>query len=132
LGGKAVAKRQRKGVIDMSLVAVFGNTPTLKVLDFLRVHSFWDYSIKDISKEAGLSYRTVQKVIPNLIESGLLKYNRTEGKAKLYKINKESAIFKQLQTIAVEDDINAVCQENADTGNNKQCHPREQEEKLYA
>lgn len=39
----------------MGLTHIFGNKPLPVVLDFFRVHQFWDYSIKDVQKTTGVS-----------------------------------------------------------------------------
>jgi len=89
----------------MALTHIFGNRPIPKALDFFTVNQFWDYSLRDVSRETGISYRTLQIVIPSLVKKNLLRYTRTEGKAKLYQINRESEVVKQLQKISRENDF---------------------------
>lgn len=89
----------------MALTHIFGDKPIPKVLDFFRVSQFWDYSIGDVEAETGVSYRTLQKIIPMLVEAKIIKYTRTEGNAKLYMFNKESQVAKELQRLAREVDF---------------------------
>ena len=89
----------------MGLTHIFGDRPIPKVLDFFRVHSAWDYSLKDVSDATGISYRTLQIIIQELVKKGFLKYTRTEGKAKMYMFNKESRIAMELHNFAREVDI---------------------------
>lgn len=89
----------------MSMTRLFGDRPINKVLDFLRVYCFWDYSLKDISKQAGVSHRALQYVIPGLEKLGILVYTRTEGKAKLYKFNNKNPLARQIQDMAITSDI---------------------------
>ena len=89
----------------MTLTHIFGDKPIPRVLDFFLVNQFWDYSLRDVSNETEVSYRTLQGVIPTLVKEGILKYTRTEGKAKLYQINKESGVVKHLQKISRESDF---------------------------
>lgn len=84
----------------MGLVHVFGEKPVPKVLDFFRVHSRWDYSMKDVSRATEISHRTLQQIIPHLVENGFLKCTRTEGKAKMYIFNSGSLIAKELHEFA--------------------------------
>ncbi len=89
----------------MALIHIFGNRPIPKVLDFFTVNQFWDYSLKDISEETKVSYRTLQGIVPLLVKEGILNYTRTEGNAKLYRINKESNCVKNLLRISRESDF---------------------------
>ncbi|MCK4327730.1 MAG: hypothetical protein KAW41_04605 [Candidatus Diapherotrites archaeon] len=89
----------------MGLVHVFGDRPIPKVLDFLRVHSEWDYSLKDIGGATGVSFRTLQRVMPELVEGGIAKKTRTEGRAQMYQFNKESAIAVKLDELATAVDM---------------------------
>lgn len=89
----------------MGLVHIFGDKPVHRVLDFFRVHRHWDYSIKDVTKAAGVSYRTLQKLIPQLVKKGFLKYSRTEGKAKLYMFDEGSKIAVHLNDFARHIDM---------------------------
>ncbi len=84
----------------MGLVHIFGDKPVHRILDFFRVHSLWDYSIKDVSKATNVSYRTLQKLVPELEKKRFLKYTRTEGKAKLYMFDKDSKIAMELHNFA--------------------------------
>ncbi|MBU0898880.1 MAG: hypothetical protein KKB03_03100 [Nanoarchaeota archaeon] len=89
----------------MSIIHIFGGKPIPKVLDFFRVNSFWDYSLRDVSKETGISYRSLQEIIPRFVEAGILVQTRTEGKAKMYKFNSENRLSEQIQDIAIESDL---------------------------
>lgn len=89
----------------MGLIHIFGEKPIPKILDFFRVNSFWDYSLKDVSKETDVSYRTLQEIIPRLTKIGILIQTRTEGKAKMYKFNSENKLAKQIQNMAIESDL---------------------------
>ncbi|MBI4014907.1 MAG: hypothetical protein HY365_03050 [Candidatus Aenigmarchaeota archaeon] len=84
----------------MGLVSIFWEKPLPKILDFFRLHAYWDYSIKDVSKATGLSYRTLQMAIPELTKKGFIQLTRTEGKAKMYQYNSESAVAKKLDGFA--------------------------------
>jgi len=44
----------------------FGDTPQLRVLDFLIDNHFFDYPITQISKESNVSYNSLKHFFPNL------------------------------------------------------------------
>ncbi len=92
----------------MGLTDIFGEKPEPKVLDFFRLHSYWDYSLKDVSKATDVSHRTLQVLIPKLIKMGFIRYTRTEGKARLYQFNSESPIARHLVEFVRNIDIDEM------------------------
>ena len=89
----------------MALTHIFGEKPIPKTLDFLLVNQFWDYSLKDISLEINVSYRTLHNVIQSLMDQDIVVNTRSEGKAKMYQINGGNKVVKELQAIARENDL---------------------------
>lgn len=89
----------------MGLTTIFGDRPIPKILDFFRVNQFWDYSLKDVQEGTGVSYRTLQSIIQDLVKKGILVFTRTEGKAKMYQFNPQSEPAKKIQDLAIEFDI---------------------------
>ncbi|HEV2193833.1 MAG TPA: helix-turn-helix domain-containing protein [Nitrosopumilaceae archaeon] len=63
---------------------------TSKILDFLATFKDWDYSVSDIAKNSGISFKTALNEIKNLEQQGVLSRTRTVGKAIMYKLNLES------------------------------------------
>jgi hypothetical protein len=63
---------------------------TSKVLDFLATFKDWDYSVSDIAKNSGISFKTALNEIKNLEQQGVLSRTRTVGKAIMYKLNLDS------------------------------------------
>ncbi len=89
----------------MGLRHVFGEKPIPLVLDFLLVHKDWDYPLSQIARETGLSYRTVQTVMPALEKNGLIRQTRRLGKAKLYQLNPASESAKKLSECLLASDL---------------------------
>jgi DNA-binding transcriptional ArsR family regulator len=75
---------------------VMGNYPINKILDFLIVFKEFDYSKKDIAKNSRVSYATLKYLWKDLEDREIVKLTRKVGKAKLYKLNKESPVVKQI------------------------------------
>ncbi len=74
---------------------IFGESPILKVLDFLVVNEDFDYSMTDIAHLSGVGYSTL-KVFWKRLENGKIVENtRTVGKAKMYKLNLKNPIVKK-------------------------------------
>ncbi len=79
-----------------AFVEVFGNSPMIRVLDFLMTYREFDYSLSDIAKESGVGWNTLHSFFFRLAEKGMVKETRQVGRAKLYKLNMESPIVKKL------------------------------------
>lgn len=75
---------------------VFGDTPTVKVLDFLIDNQEFDYSLTDIAKGAEIAWSTLHQCWPELIKLGIVKKTRKIGRAELYKLNEENLLVKKL------------------------------------
>ena len=43
-----------------TFLKIFGDSPLLRVMDFLVIHEEFDYSMTDIAKEAGIGYSTLK------------------------------------------------------------------------
>lgn len=86
---------------------VMGDHPINKILDFLIVFKHFDYSKKDIARNAHVSYATLKYLWPSLENRQMVTLIRTIGKAKLYKLNTNNSIVKQLikthKTIAISE-----------------------------
>jgi len=89
----------------MGLRHVLGDKPIPRLIDFLRVHREWDYPLSAISEATGTSYRTLQKIVPGLVKTGILVKTREVGKAKLYRLNFKSPAVQKLDAFAVAADL---------------------------
>jgi drug/metabolite transporter superfamily protein YnfA len=65
----------------------YGNGPVLRVLDFLITFQEYDYSMKDIAKNAGVGYTTLKLFWKGLVERKMVSQTRIVGKAKMYRLN---------------------------------------------
>jgi len=82
---------------DKSLfVEFFGDYPIIRVLDFLIENDIFDYSKKDIGRNANVSWNTLERFWSNMEETGVVTFTRKVGKAQMYKINKKNPVVKQL------------------------------------
>jgi hypothetical protein len=73
-----------------------------KILDFLLVFREWDYSISDIAKSAGLSFKTALNEIRDLEKQQIVTKTRTVGKATMYKFNIKSKQGFYINKLAFE------------------------------
>lgn len=82
---------------DVSLFrTMLGDTPTIRVLEFLIEGRGLDYSLTDITKNAHVSWSTLHRIWSNLEMMNMVKRTRDVGNARLYKINEANPSVKQL------------------------------------
>jgi len=81
-------------------IQIFGNSPTIKILNHLLIFREFDYSLSDIAKESGVAWSTLNLLWPNLEKNKLVKHTRNVGKAKMYKLNMKNEVVQKLVKFA--------------------------------
>jgi len=74
----------------------FGDTPQLRVIDFLIDNHFFDYPMTEIARESNVSYNSLKVFFEKFIESGIIIKTRKVGKSDYYKLNIENSFVKNL------------------------------------
>ena len=82
-------------------IEFMGDSPTIKVLDYLLTERDLDFSITDIAKNSGIGRTTLYRLWNDLIKNKIIVPTRIIGKAKLFKLNKDNLIIKKL--IEIDD-----------------------------
>ncbi len=73
-----------------------GNTPKIKVLEFLIEGRELDYSVSDIAEGAGIGRTTLFRIWDDFVELRIVKPTRVIGNAKLYKLNLANNFAKKM------------------------------------
>ena len=73
-----------------------GDTPQLRILDFLIDNQFFDYPMTEIAREANVSYNSFKLFFPELVKTGILLKTRKIGKSEYYKLNNSHPFIKKL------------------------------------
>jgi hypothetical protein len=81
------------------LIEYLGNTPIIRITDFLLENRLFDYSKKQIIDETGLAKATFYKYWGRIVEIGIVKATRSFGKTKLYRINEQSPVVQQIKKL---------------------------------
>jgi len=81
------------------LLEYFGESPTLRILDFLLENRLFDYSKTQIVEGAGIGKATFYKYWDNLEQKGMVKVTRAFGKTRLYKLNEKSPVVRKIMEI---------------------------------
>jgi len=83
--------------MERSLFIEFmGDSPQIRVLDYLITEREIDFSITDIAENAGIGRATLYRLWDDLIKNKIIMHTRDIGKAKLFKLNTASPKIKKL------------------------------------
>jgi len=83
----------------------YGDSPKLRVMEFLITFQDYDYSMKEIAKNAEIGYTTLKEFWHDFVRRGIVKQTRAVGKAKMFKLNlesKEVQLFIKLYWTVIE------------------------------
>lgn len=72
-----------------------GDSPRMRILQYLMEGRDFDYTLTDLLS-AGVSWGTLNSLVPKLADLGLIVKTRKIGRATLYKINQDNVVAKQL------------------------------------
>jgi len=74
----------------------FGDTPQLRVLDFLIGNNFFDFPMTEIARESNVSYNSIVTFFNDFVKSGILIKTRKVGKSDYYKMNLKNPFVMDL------------------------------------
>ena len=74
----------------------FGDSPRLRVLDFLIGNHFFDFPVTEIARESNVSYNSLKLFFQQMIRDGFIIKTRKVGKSDFYKLNIENPFIKLL------------------------------------
>lgn len=77
-------------------VEFFGDYPVVRVIDFLITFRHFDYNRKDIAKNSGVSWNTLNKAWNGLEKKRIVIKTRKVGKSQMFKLNIENPIVQNL------------------------------------
>ncbi len=72
-----------------------GDNPRMRILQYLIEGRDFDYTLTDML-HAGVSWGTLNMLVPKLAELGIVMKTRKIGRAVLYKINQNNFVAQQL------------------------------------
>ena len=77
-------------------VEYLGDSPYIRVLDFLLTGQMFDYSMTEVARGAHVGWGTFTKIWAYLFERKMIVPTREVGNAKLFTLNRENPIVKKL------------------------------------
>lgn len=73
-----------------------GDSPVIRVLDFLIEGRGLDYSLTDIAENSNIGWTTLHRIWDKLLRLRIAVPTREIGRAKLFKLNEENPAVKEL------------------------------------
>ena len=73
-----------------------GDSPVIRVLDFLIEGRGLDYSLTDIAENANIGWMTLHRMWDTLLRLNIVAPTREIGRAKLFKLNQENPAVEKL------------------------------------
>jgi DNA-binding transcriptional ArsR family regulator len=77
----------------------FGNTPKLRIIDFLIDNRLQNFTKSEIAKGAKISWASLFNHWKELEVDGIVKVVRTVGRVKLYQLDERAPVVQQLMGI---------------------------------
>lgn len=73
-----------------------GDSPTIRILDYLLTERELDFSISDMAENAGIGRATLYRMWDSLLQHNVIVATREIGQAKLFQLNTENPKIKKL------------------------------------
>lgn len=73
-----------------------GDTPKLRVLDFLIDNHFFDSPLTEIARGSNVSYNSLASFIQSWVEKKIIIKTRKIGKSDYYKLNLNNSFIKNI------------------------------------
>lgn len=93
---KNTIKKTNTDMEPSSFVLVMGNTPFIRVVDFLLENRPFDYSKTDIAKNSEVGWSTLHGIWKILEKAKIVRLTRTVGRSKMFRLNEENPVVRKL------------------------------------
>ncbi|MDP3698356.1 MAG: hypothetical protein Q8R47_02105 [Nanoarchaeota archaeon] len=77
-------------------IGFMGDSPTVRILDYLLTERELDFSMTDLAENAGIGRATLYRIWGSLLKNRVVTPTREIGKAKLFKLNTKNPKIKKL------------------------------------
>ena len=77
-------------------IRVLGNSPKIRILNYLIKVRGMDFSMSDIARNSGVGWATLNRLWAGFVDTRVVAMTRIVGRAKLYKLNEENTAVKDL------------------------------------
>lgn len=81
------------------LLQYLGDTPQLRVLDFLIDNHFFDFPLTEISRGSNVSYNSLTSFFPEWVMKEIVYKTRRIGKSDYYQLNLNNSFVKNIMKL---------------------------------
>lgn len=81
------------------LLEFFGDTPNMRIIDFLLENRLRDFTKTEIAKGAKISWATLFNYWNDLEKHNVVKLTRVVGRARLFQLNEKEPVVEQLKNM---------------------------------
>jgi predicted transcriptional regulator len=99
------------------LERIFQNS-IARIIDFFIINQNFNFSTVEISELSDVPLRTIQRIIPQLVEKEIIKEAKRSKKNKAYELNKNSELAEILNKYAIST-MNSFINDEIRQGKNK-------------
>lgn len=99
------------------LERIFQNS-IARILDFFIINQNFNFSTSEISELSDVPLRTIQRIIPQLVEKEIIKEVKRSKKNKAFELNKDSELAEILNKYAIST-MNSFINDEIRQGTNK-------------
>jgi len=82
--------------MENAFLEFLGNNPHTRLLEFLITGREFDYTLTDLSENAGIGWTTLHRIFPVFEKKEIVIKTREVGRAKLFKLNQKNNEVKKL------------------------------------
>ena len=77
-------------------IKVLGDTPKIRILNYLIKYRGLDYSMSDIARNSSVGWATLSRLWQEFVKYRMVVPTREIGKAKLFKLNEDNEAVNEL------------------------------------
>ncbi len=77
-------------------IEFMGDSPMIRVMNYLLTERELDFSITDMARNSGIGRATLYRIWDNLIRNNIIIHTRNIGTAKLFRLNAENVKIRKL------------------------------------
>lgn len=89
-----------------------------RIIDFFIINQQFQFTSREISDITEMPLRSVQRILPHLIQTKIVKANRCNGRILGYELNKNFRLVEILSSYSIET-VNIFIDEAIDTNKNE-------------